>query len=78
MHQRTKYVNQKMVNLMCSMLNVRENERYSCCDVVRHEWLNLYYSKYKIQIKKKSQTQIARNKKLARKMGIFPYYKTSD
>lgn len=77
-HEKTKYVNQKMVNLMKYMLNVREDERFDSVDVIRNEWLTLYYSKYKSQIKKKSQTQIARNQKLAKKMGIFPYYKCLD
>ena len=75
---RAKYVNIKMVNLMCKMLNVRENERFSAVDVIRNEWLNLYYSKYKTQIKKKSKTQITRNRKLVRKMEMFPYYKCMD
>mmetsp|Transcript_42320 Transcript_42320/g.68034 ORF Transcript_42320/g.68034 Transcript_42320/m.68034 type:complete len:521 (-) Transcript_42320:79-1641(-) len=74
-HQRAKYVTQKQLSLMQCLLNCRESARYSAVDVLKHDWLNLYFSKYKVLIKKKSDAQIARNAKFQSKMQKFPYYK---
>ena len=78
MQDRLKYVNQKMVSLISGLLSVRENERFDCCTIIEHEWLNLYYSKYKLKLQQKSESQSARNRKLHQKMEIFPYYKCLD
>eukprot|EP01084_Bolivina_argentea_P132447 233734_1 len=74
MYGKTKHVNQKMVKLMCEMLSFRESERINSRDIIMNEWLNIYYSKYKNTIDRRSRFQLLRNSKLANKMRAFPYY----
>eukprot|EP01084_Bolivina_argentea_P206823 353005_1 len=74
MEKKIKYVNKKMVDLMLLMLNIDEKCRINSYGILQNKWVASYYSKYKTQILKASKFQKIRNKKLMRKMTIFPYY----
>jgi len=73
---KTNYINQKMLKLMVNMLSFREHERFDSNDVLKDEWLSLYYNKYVRQINKKSELQKLREQQLRKKenMCFFPYY----
>eukprot|EP01084_Bolivina_argentea_P227327 383927_1 len=71
MNGKTINMNAKMIDLISNILNTNENKRFECNDIIKHEWLNLYYIKYKSHIEKKSQHQLLRNESLQKKNGII-------
>merc|ERR1711933_83693 len=61
--ERNHFITVKVLNLLHSMLNFNQSERFLVDDVIEHPWLSLYYHKYKHQMLKKSQLQQQKNKR---------------
>jgi len=70
--ERNHFITVKVLNLLHSMLNFNQSERFLVDDVIEHPWLSLYYHKYRHQMVKKSQLQQQKNK---RKNVRLPIYK---
>jgi len=72
--QKVKYMNQPMLRLLRSLLNVEEAHRVECSKMLQTDWMKLYYSKYKASILKKTKNQMIKNKKQSVRRPDFPYY----
>jgi len=74
-HDKVKFMNQPMLRLLTNLLNVDEQDRVDCTELLENEWMKLYYSKYKTSILKKTKNQMIKNKKQRERRPDFPYYK---
>merc|ERR1712154_507048 len=69
--ERNHFITVKVLNLLHSMLNFNQSERFLVDDVIKHSWLSLYHNKYKNQMAKKSQLQRQKNKKNKVRLPIY-------
>eukprot|EP00484_Ammonia_sp_Unknown_P028441 CAMPEP_0197031586 /NCGR_PEP_ID=MMETSP1384-20130603/10554_1 /TAXON_ID=29189 /ORGANISM="Ammonia sp." /LENGTH=567 /DNA_ID=CAMNT_0042461137 /DNA_START=109 /DNA_END=1812 /DNA_ORIENTATION=+ len=70
----TKFVNAKMLSIMCALLVVDETQRMNANDVLKHAWFKAYYQRYQVRIQKKSTKQAEELAKQQAKLKQFPYY----
>merc|ERR1712176_919800 len=69
---RNHFITVKVLSLLHNMLSYDIKKRFLVDDVIKHQWLSLYFHKYKYQMAKKSQMQQMKNKGNGH---CLPFYK---
>merc|ERR1712176_675241 len=69
--ERNHFITVKVLSLLHNMLSYDIKKRFLVDDVIKHQWLSLYFHKYKHQMLKKSQLQQQKNKRRNLRLPVY-------
>lgn len=69
-----KHFNSKILSLLNGLLAPNETYRLQSAEILKHQWFNSYYSKYKRKLVQRSAMQKKKGRNSRSKKNIYPFY----